>query len=627
MIYIYDRKETNFTKNGLAVLDMAKDVCIHQEINGNYTLAFSMPPCDKWRHVKPENIIKTKGQLFRIKSITDTKVEATAVYNDSARKHIQYIGNMIGVTPRSVMTAIFDDTPVHIMTESEVSNLGMKWVSDLTDFFEVSKMTPVGALQSLIGGMNKQGITCELYIDNYNIALVKSMGKDNGVIIDPEANAKKVEMTRDTTNLITRLYPYGKDDLHIDSITAGNRQYIDSPNIDTYGVYEGFSDFDTIEDPSELLKAAQWLFSEDNPDRIDVPKLSFTTDCIDLSRSAGHAGLFPIGLGDLVTVYDRDFGTKSKQRVVSIDAYPYEPEKTKITVGTPKENLSDMFGAMVEESIRNDVKTNEKGELKTGWLECMQKNETVSINNDLQTQDIALYKTGALWESPDGTSAIAIINGRIAISNEKRNGKWYWTTVADGGKMIVNEVWTGILYTSLITLMGEGARLEIENNMITFHDDTVLRARWGFDGERYIFEMYEPDGVSKTIFFDESGEMWIKGSLTSDSSVHVKTDVNVGRWLRIGWNGTSFDDGNIQLGSGVSMSASNGGTNLDLYASTRINLRSSSCTKNGEELATYDTCAHNHGLYEGANIVYDLQLNDDGTVQSYSTMQFHAYNP
>ena len=80
----------------------------------------------------------------------------------------------------------------------------------------------------------------------------------------------------------------------------------------------------------------------------------------------------------------------------------------------------------------------------------MQKNETISINNDLQTQDVALYKTVALWESPDGTSAVAIINGRVAISNEKRSGKWYWTTVADGGKMIVNEVWTGVLYTSLI---------------------------------------------------------------------------------------------------------------------------------------------------------------------------------
>lgn len=627
MICVYDRKETDFTKNGMAVLDAAKDVCIHREINGDYTIEFSMPPCDKWKHVKPENILKAEGQLFRIKTITGTKVDGAAIYYDSSRKHIQYIGNMIGATPRDIMTTIFANTGLHVMTVSDISALGMEWVTDLTDFFEVSKVTPIGALQTLMEGMQKQGIASELYIDNYNIALVKTIGKDRGIRIDPEINAKSVEMTRDTSKLITRLYPYGKDDLHIDSITPGNRQYIDSPNIDTYGIYEGFSDFDNIDTPEELLKAAQWMFSEDNPERVDVAKLSFTAECADLYHTLEYKGLFQIGLGDLVDVYDRDFDVISKQRVVSIDTYPYEPEKTKITVGTPKETISDLFGGMVEESIKNDIKTNEQGELKTSWLEYMQKNETISINNDLQTQDVALYKTGALWESPDGASAVAIINGRVAISNEKRNGKWYWTTVADGGKMIVNEVWTGVLYTSLITLMGEGAKLEVENNMISFRDDTTLRARWGFDGEQYVFEMYEPDGITKTLYFDEAGEMWVKGSLTSDSSINVKTDVNVGRYLRVGWNGTSFEDGSIQLGSGASVYSSNEGENLELAASTRVNLRAASCTKNNQEIATYQTCRHNHGLYEGANIVYNLELNDDGTVRNYSTMQFHQYNP
>lgn len=62
---------------------------------------------------------------------------------------------------------------------------------------------------------------------------------------------------------------------------------------------------------------------------------------------------------------------------------------------------------------------------------------------------------------------------------------------------------------------GKGAKLEIENNMISFRDGTTLRARWGFDGEQYVFEMYEPDGITKTLYFDEAGEMWINGSLTS----------------------------------------------------------------------------------------------------------------
>lgn len=533
MITIYEKNETSFTKNGIAVLDMATDVCVHSEINGDYTVEFEMPPCDKWKHIQPERILKVEGQLYRIKTIAGTKVEGVAIYYDSARKHIQYLENMIGDTPRNIMLAIFSGTDVHVMTNAEVMALGMEWVSDPTDFFEVSKVTPMGALQTLMDGMQKQGIASELYIDNYNIALVKTIGKDSGVRIDPEVNAKSIEMTRDTSELVTRLYPYGKDDLHIGSITPGNKQYIDSPNISAYGIYEGFTDFDEIDNPDDLLSAAEWMFSEDNPERVDVAKLSFTADCADLYRSTQYRGLFQVKLGDLVTVYDRDFGVTSKQRVVSIDAYPYEPEKTKITVGRPKTSISEMFGGMVEESIRYDIKTNERGELKTSWLEYMQKNETISINNDLEKQDIALYKTGALWESPNGTSAVAIINGRVAISNEKRNGEWYWTTVADGGKMIVNEVWTGILYTSLITLMGEDAKLEIDNNMITFKDADKLRARWGFDGTQYIFEMYESDGETRTMYLDASGKAIFSGevrggSITADTNIHVTEDVHVG---------------------------------------------------------------------------------------------------
>lgn len=168
--------------------------------------------------------------------------------------------------------------------------------------------------------------------------------------------------------------------------------------------------------------------------------------------------------------------------------------------------------------------------------------------------------------------------------------------------MIVNEVWTGVLYTSLITLMGKGAKLEIENNMISFRDGTTLRARWGFDGEQYVFEMYEPDGITKTLYFDEAGEMWINGSLTSNSSINVKTDVNVGRYLRVGWNGTSFEDCNIQLGSGASVYSSNEGENLELAASTRVNLRAASCTKNNQEIATYQTCGITTDWYEGQTL-------------------------
>ena len=109
MISIYERNQTDFSKNGIAVLEDAKDICIQREINGDYTLDFSMPPCEKWKQVIPERIVKVEGQLFRVKTISGMKVSCAAIYYDCSRKHIQYIPNLIGYTPRDIMTTIFAD--------------------------------------------------------------------------------------------------------------------------------------------------------------------------------------------------------------------------------------------------------------------------------------------------------------------------------------------------------------------------------------------------------------------------------------------------------------------------------------------------------------------------------------
>lgn len=539
-ISVFGNLETNFSGNGLAVLELAKDVVIKQEINGTHELSFALPTCDKWQHVKEENIVKCGEALYRIVKIDGHTITARAIYYDAIYKHIQYLGDMIGVRPRDIMVSVFAGTNIHVMTASEVAALGMEWITEPTDFFEVSKITPIGCMETLVKTLNSQKVNVELYTDNYNVALVKSIGKWRGTRIDAQLNCRKnPEWQRDAQNIVTRLYPYGKDDLHIDSITAGNRQYIDSPNIAKFGIKEGYAEFSEIEEPEELLQAAQWQFSENNLERVDVPKYAFDIDWVDISRSPECAGKQPVNLGDIVDVHDRDFDIVSRQRVIAVERHPFEPNKNKLTVGNPPQNLSQIMDNLIDGNAQYNKTTNAKGEVKTGWLEHMQCNETISINNDLNKQDIALYKTGALWESPDGTAAVAIINGRVALSNKKRGGAWYWTTISDAGKIIVNEVFTGILYTEFVKLMGEGAQLEISNNMITFcAANGKTMSRWGFtDTGKYVFEIYNGNG-EKAIYLDSDGKIIATaeirgGSITSDTSIDIMTDATIGNKLML----------------------------------------------------------------------------------------------
>lgn len=88
MINIYDRKETSFARNGLAVLNECRECKINEKLNSEYELTLSYPLySSKAVHLQPFNVIRADGQLFRIYN-TDKDSKA-GVVNVNAR-HIFY---------------------------------------------------------------------------------------------------------------------------------------------------------------------------------------------------------------------------------------------------------------------------------------------------------------------------------------------------------------------------------------------------------------------------------------------------------------------------------------------------------------------------------------------------------
>lgn len=524
VLKVYDKDETDFAKNGIAALTMAKDVCQSLSADGEYSLKFALPRDDpNWQYIQYEYIVKCCGQLYRIKSVEDVNVSAQAIYKDAAYTFMENVEDMLGKEPRYIMTQLFAGTKIHIMTAKEVSDLGMTWVTDLTDFFETSKLNPIGGLKQLMDTLEKYKIHAELYVDNYNIALVRQIGTDKtNIKISAERNAKAVTPSWDTSRMITKLYAYGKDDLPLGEANNG-KNYILSENYEEYP-REGFMTFDEIEDTSELLAAAQVQFSPENIDRIDQPNFTFNVQFLDTGKEN-------INLGDTVTIVDTNRRKEYQQRIVSMEYYPFERQRNTITTGKMPSSIYDVIDDLVGNYRQNQIHTNEKGELKTGWLEMMQENKKVTINQQLQNQEIALYKTGALFESPDGSCAVAIIQGQLAIAAGKTDGSWDWTTVIDDNKIIISEVFTGTLYTEMVKLMGEGAKLTIANNLITMKDSDesdVIRLKLGYDtdSEQYLFEMRDADG-NRTMYLDDDGNLTLTGVFkTGETGARIVIDGN-----------------------------------------------------------------------------------------------------
>lgn len=529
---VYSKNKTDFAsnKNLLAALRRAKDVCMSLSADGEYSLRFSLPQDDPgWQYITYECLVKCAGQFYRVKSVDGTTVNAQAVYKDAAFTFLENVGDMLGKKPREIMTVLFEGTDIHVLTETEAEALGLEWVDATTDFFETSKLNPIGGLKQLMDMLAKYKHHAELYVDNYNIALVKQIGTDKTHIkLSTDRNAKELTRSWDTSQMITRLYAYGKDDLPMGQTVYG-KNFVQSPEYDQYP-RDGFMTFDEIEIKingdetseeareravKELIDAAKQQFAEGNPDRIDKPNITFNVQFLDTGNET-------IGLGDTVTLVDADGGTYTR-RVVSMEVYPFERQRNTITTGKMPTTINDVITDLVGSYRKTQIHTNAKGELKTGWLEMMQKNKSVTINKQLKDQEIALYKTGALFEATDGSCAVAIIQGNLAISYEKVGDDWNWTTIMDGGQVIVGEVFTGTLHTDNVTVKSDNGKLCIQDSVISIMDQSgvdqsdVVRLEMGYRDEKYVFVMYDKDG-NKTMYFDDGGNLTMTGVFQTGSS-------------------------------------------------------------------------------------------------------------
>ncbi len=544
-IRIYPHNEKEFKSGGLGVMQNARDVCISQNINGDCELTFTLHPSDeKMSLLSPENICDIQGQRYRIKTIDDDKITATAIYQDAAYKHIVRIADMIGKSPYEIMCKIFENTPVRVMTVGEVAALGMEWVTDLTDFFEVSKVTPLGAMKNLTDTLEKYRHHCELYIDNYNIALVKQIGIDRGARLDTAYNAKEMKVKRDTSELITRLYPYGKEDMPIGKVN-NSKNYIESANISTWE-REGYEEFSEIDNPTELKTAAQWLFSADNPDRVDIPKYSVTVSYAQRKDKE-------IRLGDIVTVIDRQYNITSKQRATEVKIYPFEPNKNEVTVGSPPKSIADAFKGMASTSIKYQNSINERGEVKPAWLENLKGGYSTLVNkaisgNEKEQRKTVIHKYGDIWVNPNNPNqALALVGGVIAMANGKdSNGDWIWSAFGDWSGFTADKLTTGTLNTSNVLIRSNDGKTTLSGNLMTMKDTSGnIRLKMGMDGGVYVFNLYNAQ-EDKTVSLNSYGGLSLKGSLDTTQAVEGECGYEIdgdsilgskysgGKWVRHG---------------------------------------------------------------------------------------------
>ena len=463
---LHDRYTDSFETG--EVLNNAYNVKETRILNDTGSLEFDYPYDEKARLISQNMLVSVNNHIYEI-SRTTRNMSGTDVLHVYGTPHFVYeaqkafiptIGDHIGKSSRVVLQAavkiisdfkeeVKEKCIFHIMTNAELSEKGMKWVADdelLIDFFSTDKTNLWDVIKTIIENLGRGEIFHETTIDSNNnivcnIAIVERIGTDNGVRLRLEKNMQSISIERNVSDMITRLWAFGSDDLTVSSVNGG-KAYIDSPNIEKYGVQEGYKDYSDYTSADKLYRNAKWEFDEDNEDRIDAPQLTISGKLIDLSKLAEYGAAEKLEIGDTVHVFDID-GTEYVQRVIEYQAYPLEPKESNISIGHIRRDF--FIGLWQTEQA---TKKHAKWQTANNSVNIRKVQGTVNTDrNKVQSDNKLLKIVGDLLTIKD-------TNNRVRVRLGNYNGEFVFIIYDKNKKQAIylNEDGEGVFAGSIQTM-------------------------------------------------------------------------------------------------------------------------------------------------------------------------------
>lgn len=309
---------------------------------------------------------------------------------------------------------------------------------------------------------------------------------------------KSIKRTIESTDLKTAVIPRGKGEDTSDDFTprlsikdvvwkksSGDpvdkpkgQTFIGDPDaLDRYGRldedltkrhrYYIFDD-GNIEDAKELIQAA-W----DDLQKYVTPRITYEVNVVDLAAllNISHEG---IKKGDVVLIIDKDLNLRVTARIIEIEKYVGEPERTKVTLGNFIPSFVDdsMRLDYIEDQLNNNAgKWNDKlgsgSPIPTDWLEgniptSILEGAIDTLQNEVRSNNGYVYITDydgitVLDKAEDAnpTKAIQLKGGMLAIANSKKSdGSWNFRTFGDGDGFTADLLTTGKVMAELIQIGG-----------------------------------------------------------------------------------------------------------------------------------------------------------------------------
>ncbi|SFS75947.1 phage tail spike protein [Marininema halotolerans] len=319
----------------VAVLDHVTELVITEEINGEETLDLTLPFDDPKRlFLENENMIQLNHHLYVIRRVHHTRSSAgereTQVYAEALWYDLQYTDPMqksewADQTPYQVLQDILAGTDWRVGV-CEVNALRSMSV----DVGLTNRLTALREVADLWGG------SIRFHGPTLTVNHVKEGGfRDPGIAIIYRKNMDEIEADYDTTDLVTRLYPYGKGNVTIKDANNG-KEYLDNFQYTHQVRTRSFKD-ERFTNPYHLLEKTEAIL-----EKLSVPRLSYRVRAADLSMLAGmeHESF---RIGDMIRIYDEELGIDAKTHIARWQYNVLEPWNTELELESKAPTLSDLL--------------------------------------------------------------------------------------------------------------------------------------------------------------------------------------------------------------------------------------------------------------------------------------------
>jgi len=323
-------------------------------------------------------------------------------------------------------------------------------------------------LQGRIGG--------EIRIRRANGSLVldylTSSNVNSSTTIELAKNIKSLEVSSDSSNVITRLIPLGcqlNDDsaerLTIASVNDG-RIYIDDSNaIEKYGIIVGTAEFDDITLPQNLKQRGQAYLANNNRAKKAYKAQVLDLSVLDPSEQAIHAGYTYHFKNSLL---DIDDDLRLIKRTVDI----YKPYAPEVEIGDKFERITDL-------SVRTaHLIEYEMPQQKIDILASAKATATALITTGITGYVVVNGNEILIMDTPDKATATKVWrwnSGGFGYSSTGYNGT-YGTAITMNGAIVADFITAGVL-RGIEILNGNGTFHVDENGNVTASAFTMTGGR------------------------------------------------------------------------------------------------------------------------------------------------------